>query len=225
MTQAAYADASGLTRARVCQLVKAGMPLTSQQAADEWRMRNVRGAVQRQGVAIAQAAEADPYAQAPAKASAPLADGPYRPPEADQPVDRAKASDDTPQGAYERQRQIERAAYALAAKALREQRADAKNLVAVHAQAARNLAQLRLEVLAVSERERSLVSGEWVRKMITDHDGAVVQLVRAMPKQLAGRISPHDPEHAEHELERWAQEVFLKTLYATNPFPEDHPKK
>jgi hypothetical protein len=77
---------------------------------------------------------------------------------------------------------------------------------------------LHAQFVAVAERERTLVSGEWVRKIITDHDGAVVQLVKAMPKQLAGRISPHDPEHAEHELERWAQEVFLKTLYATNPF-------
>lgn len=197
------------------------MPLDSKEAADQWRLRNVQGAVQRQAMGMAKAVEADPYAQAPAKPEAPLADGPYRPPEADQPVAQAKASDDTPQGAYERQRQIERAAYSLAAKALKEQRADAKNLVAVHAQAARNLAQLRLEVLAVAERERTLVSGEWVRKIITDHDGAVVQLVKAMPKQLAGRISPHDPEHAEHELERWAQEVFLKTLYKTNPFASE----
>jgi hypothetical protein len=221
MTQNDYAKQAGITRARVCQMVKAGMPLHSREAADEWRLRNVKGAVQRQGLGLAKAANADPYARPPAKASAPLADGPYRPPEADQPVDRAKASDDTPQGAYERQRQIERAAYSLAAKALKEQRAEAKHLVSVHAQAARNLAQLRLEVLAVAERERTLVSGEWVRKIITDHDGAVVQLVKAMPKQLAGRISPHDPEHAEHELERWAQEVFLKTLYKTNPFASE----
>jgi hypothetical protein len=219
MTQADYAKTAGLTRARVCQMVKAGMPLDSKEAADQWRLRHVQGAVQRQGLGLAKAAEADPYAKPPAKPAAPLADGPYRPPEADQPVDQAaRVQDDTPQGAYERQRQIERAAYSLAAKALKEQRADAKNLVAVHAQAARNLAQLRLEVLAVAERERTLVSGEWVRKIITEHDGAVVQLVRAMPKQLAGRIFPHDPEHAERELERWAQEVFLKTLYKTDPF-------
>jgi hypothetical protein len=210
MTQADYSRAANLTRARVCQLVKAGMPLDSKEAADQWRLRHVNGAVHRQGLGLAKAAEADPYAQ-PAVA-------PSRPPEADQPVEGAKASDDTPQGAYERQRQIERAAYSLAAKALKEQRAEAKNLVAVHGQAARNLAQLRLEILAVAERERTLVSGEWVRKMITEHDGAVVQIVRAMPKQLAGRISPHDPEHAERELERWAQEVFLKTLYKTDPF-------
>ena len=212
MTQAEYARATGLTRARVSQMVSAGMPIDSKEAADTWRVRNVKGAVQR-SAKLAAAAPVNP---------APLTEGPYRPPEASEPVDRARVSDDSPQGAYERQRQIERAAYGLAAKALREQRADAKNLVAVHAQAARNLAQLRLEVLAVAERERTLVSGDWVRKIITEHDGAVVQLVKAMPKQLAGRIAPHDPEHAERELERWAQEVFLKTLYKTNPFTDEN---
>jgi len=51
-----------------------------------------------------------------------------------------------------------------------------------------------------------------------DHDGAVAQLLKSMPKQLAGRIAPHDPEHAERELERWVQEVCLKTLHQTDPW-------
>ncbi len=53
---------------------------------------------------------------------------------------------------------------------------------------------------------------------MTEHDGAVASLIRAMPKQLAGRISPHDPDHAERELERWVQEVCLKTLSETDPW-------
>jgi hypothetical protein len=51
-----------------------------------------------------------------------------------------------------------------------------------------------------------------------DHDGAVAQLLKSMPKQLAGRIAPHDPEHAEAELERWVQDVCLKTLHQTDPW-------
>ena len=219
MTQAEYAKSTGLTRARVSQMVAAGMPLDSKEAADVWRVRNVKGATQRAARRAVAASSPEPAVE-PLPA-APLAEAPYRPPEADQPVERAKVSDDTPQGAFERMRQLERAAYGLAARALREQRADAKNLVAVHAQAARNLSMARLDVLAVNERERTLVSGEWVKKIVTDHDGAIVQLVRAMPKQLAGRIAPHDPEHAERELERWAQEVFLKTCYKTNPFTNE----
>jgi phage terminase Nu1 subunit (DNA packaging protein) len=91
-------------------------------------------------------------------------------------------------------------------------------LVAVHAQAARNLTQAQQEVLDLSEREKKLVDGSWVRKVMTDHDGAVAQLLRAMPKQLAGRIAPHDPEHCERELDRWVQEVALATLHSTDPW-------
>lgn len=219
MTQSEYARQSGLTRQRVSQLVATGMPLDSKDAADQWRVRNVKGMIHRPP-STSPSPESPPQ-PATRLGSAQTPDGPYRPPEADQPVDRARVSDDTPQGAYERQRQIERAAYALAARALRDQSANARHLVAVHAQAARNLSLAKLEVLAVAERERNLVSGDWVKRMFTQHDGTLVTLVKAMPKQLSGRISPHDPEHAERELMRWVQEVFLKTMHNTNPFNDE----
>lgn len=216
ISQADYARAAGLTRARVSQLVSAGMPLTSRDAADRWRAQNVKGTVRRE----AKAAVLDVSKHDAGGIQTP--DGPYRPPEASEPaIERARVTDEGPAGAYERQRQIERAAYALAAKALREQSAHAKHLVAVHAQAARNLAVLKIDVLAAAEKERSLVSGDWVKRVMTEHDGALVTLIKAMPKQLSGRISPHDPEHAEAELTRWVQEVFLKTIYTTNPFTSE----
>lgn len=199
MTQADYARATGLTRARVSQLVKAGMPLTSKEAADAWR-----------GMSAQKRAGPAPAAKTDA--------GPYRPPEANQPVDPGAVSADTPAGAYERQRQIERAAYALTVKALKGGQPDAGRLVSIHAQAARNLTAARSEVLDLLERERALVSGDWVKKVMNDHDGAVATLLRAMPKQLAGRIAPHDPEHAERELDRWVQEVALATLHNTDPW-------
>lgn len=198
MTQAEYAKHAGVTRARVSQLVKAGMPLNSKEAADSWRGMSAQ-------------AKAAPAAKG-------VEPGPYRPPEAAAPVDPAAVTADTPQGAYERQRQIERAAYALAVRALKAGQPDAGRLVAIHAQAARNLTAAREEVLALTERERSLVSGDWVKKVMLEHDGAVATLIKAMPKQLAGRISPHDPDHAERELDRWVQEVCLATLHSTNPW-------
>jgi hypothetical protein len=203
MTQSEYVKHSGLTKGRVSQLVKAGMPLTSPQDADQWRGMSAQ---KRPGVSpkTVSGSSSDP--------------GPYRPPEAQAPSDPAAVSADTPQGAYERQRQIERAAYALAVRSLKASQPDAGRLVSIHAQAARNLTQARQEVIALAERERTLVSGDWVRKVMTDHDGAVSTLLKAMPKQLAGRIAPHDPEHAERELERWVQEVALATLYQTNPW-------
>jgi hypothetical protein len=106
----------------------------------------------------------------------------------------------------------------LSVRALKAGQPDAGRLVQIHNQAARNLTAAREEVLTLSERERTLVSGDWVRKVMVEHDGAVATLLRAMPKQLAGRIAPHDPEHAEKELDRWVQEVALATLQQTNPW-------
>lgn len=199
MTQSEYAKAAGLTRARVSQLVKAGMPLDSKEGADAWRGS---GAQKRATQKVPPTSEA----------------GPYRPPEAKEPIDQASVTADNPQGAYERQKQIERAAFALAVNALKRGGLDAARMVSIHSQAARNLTGAREEVLKLSQVERVLVSGDWVRKVMSDHDGAVATLLRAMPKQLAGRISPHDPEHAERELERWVQEVALATLQNTDPW-------
>lgn len=206
MTQADYARHAGITKGRVSQLVKAGMPLTSKEAADSWRGMSAQAKVAR---------PPDPKPAPPAATEA----GPYRPPEATAPpADPTAVSADTPQGAYERQRGIERAAYALASRSLRASQPDAGRLVAIHAQAARNLIAARQDVLDLAERERSLVPGDWVRRVMLEHDGAVATIIKAMPKQLAGRISPHDPEHAERELERWAQEVALATLHRTDPW-------
>jgi len=207
MTQKEYRMHSGLTSGYVTQLVARGMPLDSAEAADAWRQKNVR----------ARARNIPPTASEQ-EDTAIEQEGPYRPEEAAQPVDTATAATDSPQGAYERQKEIERAAYDLAVQALRGRRADAARLVAIHATAAKNLTSSRDEVIAQAEKERRLVSGDWVRKVMQEHDGAVSSLLKAMPKQLSGRIAPHDPEHAERELSRWVQEVALKTLHNTDPW-------
>lgn len=203
MTQSEYVAHSGLTKGRVSQLVKAGMPLTSKEAADAWRGMSAQ---KRPGMIPKSVSSSSPDT------------GPYRPPEATAPIDPRAFASDSPSGAYERQREIERHAYTLAVQSLNQGRPDAARLVQIHSQAARNLAAAREEVLALSERERSLVSGDWVRKVMMEHDGEVAALLRAMPKQLAGRIAPHDPEHAEKELHRWVQEVALATLQKTDPW-------
>ena len=198
-----YAKHAGLSKGHVSNLVRAGMPLTSLEAANSWRGMSAQ---KRPGIIPKSASGSSPEP------------GPYRPPEAEGALDRNLLREGTPRGSFERMRRIEQDAYALVQESLRERRPDAGRLVAIHAQAARNLTQARQDVLTLSERERHLVSGDWVRKVMTEHDGAVVALAKAMPKQLAGRIFPHDPEHAEKELDRWVDEVFLKTLQQTSPW-------
>lgn len=207
MTHKEYGLHAGLTQPRVTQLVKRGMPMDSPEAADEWRKKNVRFRA-KPGANLSLPEESPAIEQ----------EGPYRPAEASTPINTAAAATDSPEGAYERQRQIERAAYDLAVEALRGGRADAGRLVAIHAAAAKNLTSARDEVTSQAEKERRLVSGDWVKRVMQEHDGAVASLLKAMPKQLSGRIAPHDPEHAERELNRWVQEVALKTLHQTDPW-------
>jgi hypothetical protein len=207
MTQKEYGDRIGISQPRVAQLISQGMPMDSPESADLWRSQHVRS---RAKSIRKQKNVPDPTAIEQ--------EGPYRPIEAESPLNTATAATDSPEGAYERQRQIERAAYDLAVDALRGGRADAGRLVAIHAAAAKNLTSARDEVITQAEKERRLVSGDWVRRVMQEHDGAVASLIKAMPKQLSGRISPHDPEHAERELTRWVQEVALKTLHNTDPW-------
>jgi hypothetical protein len=207
MTQKEYGDRIGISQPRVAQLIAQGMPMTSPEAADIWRSQNIRSK-----------RKSDSPKPLTPESPAIEQEGPYRPAEASNPIDTATAAIDSPQGAYERQRQIERAAYDLAVDALRGGRADAGRLVAIHAAAAKNLTSARDEVIAQAEKERRLVSGDWVRRVMQEHDGAVASLLKAMPKQLSGRIAPHDPEHCEIELTRWVQEVALKTLHNTDPW-------
>ena len=208
MTQREYAKHAGVSHGYVTQLAAKGMPMHSPEAADAWRKQNIRAKSTTQHIQTAPTPQATVIEQ----------EGPYRPAEASNPIDTATAATDSPQGAYERQRKIERAAYDLAVDALRGGRADAGRLVAIHAAAAKNLTSARDEVIAQAEKERRLVSGDWVRRVMQEHDGAVASLIKAMPKQLSGRISPHDPEHSEKELNRWVQEVALKTLHQTDPW-------
>lgn len=207
MTQRSYAEHAGITHGYVNYLVKKGMPMDSVEAADAWRQKNIR---RRSDFTKDLPPQPDPTAIEQ--------EGPYRPAEAANPIDTAAAATDSPEGAYERQRQIERAAYDLAVESLRGGRADAGRLVAIHAAAAKNLTSARDEVIAQAEKERRLVSGDWVKRVMQEHDGAVASLLKAMPKQLSGRIAPHDPEHCEKELDRWVQEVALKTLHQTDPW-------
>ncbi len=100
----------------------------------------------------------------------------------------------------------------LARRALKARHIDAGRLIAVHVRAANNLPDAKGELLDQLERDCSLVTGNWVRRVMADHDGAAVALVKALPHSYSVRICPQDPEHARGELDGWVQEVFLKTL-------------
>jgi hypothetical protein len=120
--------------------------------------------------------------------------------------------------AWSRSVKAERIAWSMLASSLKAQSPDAPRMLALHSQACRHLVDNRERFVAQAEKERTLVSGDWVKRVMQEHDGVIASLIRNMPRQMAGRIAPQDPEHAERELTRWTQEVLLKTLHETDPW-------
>lgn len=213
VTRAQYSRHSGLSAGRITRLVQMGMPLSSRADADQWRADNIG----RRHIKLRRGFKA-PGVPNPAKSqptSPTVARDPPKASESDTVV-----TEDSVRGAFERQRQLEREAYKLATESVRGNDFNAAKLVTVHGAAVTNLARSRAEVLALEQREGQLVDASWVRRVMTEHDGAVVALIRQMPKTLAGRIAPHDPAHAEAELTRWVDESFLRMLHATDPWKE-----
>jgi hypothetical protein len=120
--------------------------------------------------------------------------------------------------AWGRAVKAEKVAWSMLASSLKAQSPDAPRMLTLHSQACRQLIDNRERFVLQAEKERTLVSGDWVKRVMQQHDGVMAQLIRTMPRQMAGRISPHDPEHCERELTRWVEEVLLKTLHATDPW-------
>lgn len=208
MTQSDYARHSGLSRSHVCELVKKGLPLDTPEAADQWRRTHTWS-------------RRPPAAPPAAPTADPASTTPPRPPEAQErpaPTDPARLESTRVGEAFQRLEKAERVCWGMLAQALKNQAPDAARLLDLHSRSVRHLADSRQDVLNLAERERQLVSGDWVRRVMTEHDGAVASLLKVMPKQLSGRISPHDPEHCEIELTRWVQEVALATLHSTDPW-------
>ena len=192
--QTDYAKHAGLSKGHVSNLVRAGMPLTSLEAADQWRGLTSRRSLRRSRIAL------------------------KAPPRVPVATTGTRSSAEAVEAAWGRLEETELVAYRLMTAALENGQPDSARLLAIHASAVNHLSEGRQRILDLAERERTLVSSDWVRKVMVEHDGAVASLIRSMPRLLAGRVAPHDPEHAERELDRWAQETCLRTLFETNPW-------
>lgn len=194
ISQKAYAIHSGLSRGRISQLCRQGMPLDSLEAADAWRGMTAR---QRAEVSVA---------------------APGGPPRPSEPPPDLQGAAESIRAAWARLERCERVAFQMLEAALEAGRPDAGRLVAVHAAAVRNLADGRGRLLDLAQREGQLVSADWVRGAMRSHDGVVAQIAKAMPRSLAPRVNAADPEHAQAELTRWLNETFLAALHTTDPW-------
>ena len=205
MTQKTYAAHAGLSRARVCQLVRQGMPIDTPEAADAWRRQNTLARK------LPPAPPQEPHDARPA------AEAPERPPELPG-EDVAAGACEPVRAAWERLLLAERLSWASVAQSIKARQPDASRLVAVHALTVKNLIDGRARVLQQAQAEGQLVSVDWIRSNMLEHDGTVAALIRNMPRQLAGRVNPAAVEHAERTLQLWVDEVCLRTLSETSPW-------
>ncbi len=208
MKQSDYVRRSGLSKGHISALVKRGMPLDSIEAADAWRRQNTLA--RKLPVAPPQ----EPHDARPAAGAAP-----ERPAELPD-EDVAAGACEPVRAAWERLLQAERLAWSMVVAAIKGRQPDASRLVAVHALTVKHLIDGRARVLAQAQAEGQLVSADWIRSNMLAHDGTVAVLIRAMPRQLASRVNPTDVEHAGRELQRWVDEVCLKTLHETSPWKD-----
>ena len=201
MTQSDYARHSGLSRSHVCELVKKGLPLDSPEAADNWRKVNIWSR----------------KLPTPVPTASPAAEAPERPPELPG-EDVAAGACEPVRAAWERLLLAERLSWASVVQSIKARQPDANRLVAVHALTVKNLIDGRARVLQQAQAEGQLVSADWIRSNMLEHDGTVAALIRNMPRQLAGRVNPAAVEHAERTLQLWVDEVCLRTLSETSPW-------
>jgi hypothetical protein len=206
MKQIDYCRHSGLSKARVSELAQQGMPLDSPEAADTWRRQNTLARK------LPPAPPQEPHDARPAAEAAP-----ERP--AELPTEDLAAGASEPiREAWGRLLQAERLAWSMVVAAIKGRQPDASRQVAVHALTVKHLVDGRGRVLQQAQAEGQLVSADWIRSNMLAHDGSVAALIRAMPRSLAPRVNPVDPEHAGRELQRWVDETCLKTLFETSPW-------
>lgn len=192
ISQADYARHARLSRARVCQLMKLGMPLDSIASADRWR-----------GITK------------PRKI-------PKRPEGATNRPSKKLSKEDSLAGLLERCRAIELQAYKAAIQAVESGRGVTRAFIA-HNKSARSLAEISPTIARLQQRESNLLSREWVRRFVNDHDPLVIGLIEAMPDLLAPRINPADPDMVRAELRTWANSA-VKSFRESNPFAEESGK-
>ena len=178
----------GLSRSRVSQYVKQGMPLDSVEAAEGWRAANVGGY---DGTSKTTPADAVGGAFAVAKVG-----------------EQDLLADDL-RGVAARIKQAEMDCYDL----LKQERDRTETEFRANEYRARlrdyrEAAKIRIEAERVLQeaqiRSGQLVSLGEAKDLIRRHDQAKRVAVEAMPGEMAERVNPADPEHAIAELKSWA---------------------
>jgi hypothetical protein len=186
-----------VSRAAISKFVKAGMPLTSVNAAERWKLSNQKR-VSKTEISLIPS----PNSSEPSKDS-----------------DAELSVSKTSLGRLNRAKNAEVVAYSLVATA-----ATNKNPVAMRAavqgwgEAKKRVAEAEMEHARWEEVSRVTVRMGEVQEWITKWHGAIRSLLDALPSSLAARANPSDPECAKQAIQDGINQIFVTIQKAEGAF-------
>jgi len=186
-----------VSRAAISKFVKAGMPLTSVNDAERWKLSNQKR-VSKTEISLIPS----PNSSEPSKDS-----------------DAELSVSKTSLGRLNRAKNAEVVAYSLVATA-----ATNKNPVAMRAavqgwgEAKKRVAEAEMEHARWEEVSRVTVRMGEVQEWITKWHGAIRSLLDALPSSLAARANPSDPECAKQAIQDGINQIFVTIQKAEGSF-------
>jgi hypothetical protein len=185
MRQSELAKAWGMSKGQISKYVKAGMPLTSESAAQQWRRDNQKNVTKGLLAEVRQEARLEVKVESP---------------EGNHPAKEV----------YERARTAERKSYELM-----NSQVDAKSFIQARAAIAQyNECIKALNNAAEGFRQeqahlRQTLSTAEVKEKYIKHIGSLRSLLDAMPSSLCARANPSDPECAKQALEEGVNQLYI----------------
>jgi len=186
-----------VSRAAISKFVKAGMPLTSVNAAERWKLSNQKRVSKTEISLIPSPNSSEPLKDSDAELSV----------------------SKTSLGRLNRAKNAEVVAYSLVATA-----ATNKNPVAMRAavqgwgEAKKRVAEAEMEHARWEEVSRVTVRMGEVQEWITKWHGAIRSLLDALPSSLAARANPSDPECAKQAIQDGINQIFVTIQKAEGAF-------
>ena len=186
-----------VSRAAISKFVKAGMPLTSVNDAERWKLSNQKRVSKTEISLIPSPNSSEPSKDSDAELSA----------------------SKTSLGRLNRAKNAEVVAYSLVATA-----ATNKNPVAMRAavqgwgEAKKRVAEAEMEHARWEEVSRVTVRMGEVQEWITKWHGAIRSLLDALPSSLAARANPIDPECAKQAIQDGINQIFVTIQKAEGAF-------
>jgi len=193
LTQKEIAQKWGLSRARVCTMVKNGMPLTSEASAHQWRLANQKRVSRTQ----------------PILASSENIETP----------DAGSLKSENSLGRLIRAKRAELVAYSLVARASRDGNPVAmRAAISGWGEAKKRASEAEMEHARYEETTRQTIRMDEVREFITTWFGAIRNLMDAMPSSLSARANPSDPECAKVAIQEGVDQIFVTIQKAEGEF-------